>query len=148
MTTPKRWRPKKVRHYDKLSAAEKEEIYFQYENGWREKSLAEFARDCSVAPIDMAKLLKLYQVSTGEDLENELKSILGQDSAIIKKGQSFINEYLDELMKSRKKIGMKEIETIIKSMDSTLKRSTVITKMMEEKKEGNKGAPLEIKLTL
>ena len=148
MTLPKRWRPKKLKSYEKLTAVEKENIYYNYENWWKDKSLSEFASENRLSPIDMSKLLRLYQVQTWEAVENELKSILSQDSAIIKKWQDFINEYLDDLMKSRKKVGIKEIETIIKSMDSTLKRSTIITKMIEEKKWWDKGAPIEFKLVL
>jgi len=147
MVVNKRWRPPKLRDYVKLTKAEKEEIYYNYTNGGSELSLSEFAKQERLAPVDMSKLLRLYEVSTWEDVKNELKSILWQDSAIIKKWQAFINDYLDDLYKQRKKVGIKEIETIIKALDNSLKRSATVTKMQEDK-EKDWPSDVTVKITL
>jgi len=148
MTTTPRWRPKKLRPYDKLTKVEKETIYYNYTNWWSELSLWDFARQERLAPIDMSKLLRVYEVATWEDLNNELNRILKADSDIVLKSQGYIREYLDGLADSRKKVGIKEIETILKAADNALKRTTIINKVIEDKKEGNKWTPMEIKLSL
>ena len=98
----------------------------------------------------MAQFLRKYEVATGEDVGNELKRILKGDSEIVKKSQEFIVEYLDNLSKSRNKITEKNIETILKAADSSLKRTTIINKIIEDKANVDKSnvKPMEIRLTL
>jgi len=144
------WRKKKLKDLLKLSKLEKENIYYNYENGWRDMTLSEFADKERLAPIDMSKFLREYQVATGEDVNNELKSILKADSGIIKDTQSFIREYLETLRKQKKAISIKEIEILLKASDSALKRQTIIDKMMSDKLEKNNAnnTPMVIKLSL
>ena len=146
----KRWRPLKTKPVEKLTKLEKENIYYEYENGWREIRLSEFAAQMRLTPIDMAQFLRKYEVATGEDVGNELKRILKGDSEIVKKSQEFIVEYLDNLSKSRNKITEKNIETILKAADSSLKRTTIINKIIEDKANVDKSnnVPMIIKLQL
>ena len=129
-------RPKKRKTYEQLTKQEKEKIYMEYEAYGKNLTIQEFADKVSIVPVAMSQLLRIYKSQNWEQVITELKNILTADAEIVKRTQDMVREYLTQLekTKTRNKINEKEIETLLKIADTSLKRSTLITKTIDEKK--------------
>lgn len=129
-------RPRKKKTYEQLTKQEKEKIYMEYEAYGKTLTIQEFAEKMSVVPVAMSKVLRIYKSQNWEQVAAELKNILSADAEIVKRTQDMVREYLTQLekTKTRNKINEKEIETLLKIADTSLKRSTLITKTIDEKK--------------
>lgn len=128
-------RPKKRKTYEQLTKQEKERIYMEYEAYGKSLTIQEFAEKMSVVPVAMSKALRIYKSQNWEQVTTELKNILSADAEIVKRTQDMVREYLTQLekTKTKTKINEKEIETLLKIADTSLKRSTLITKTIDEK---------------
>lgn len=108
----------------------------EYEAYGKNLTIQEFADKVSIVPVAMSQLLRIYKSQNWEQVITELKNILTADAEIVKRTQDMVREYLTQLekTKTRNKINEKEIETLLKIADTSLKRSTLITKTIDEKK--------------
>jgi len=130
-----RWRPKKIRNIKNLTKLEKEEIYTEWEfRGWKEMTMIDFAHNMRIAPYDLKILLKTFEKATGQDVQNELTEILRTDTEIVRRSQIIIRKFLEEVEGRKTKLNNKDIETLIKASDASLKRSAVIQKGIDERK--------------
>jgi len=107
----------------------------EYEAYGKSLTIQEFAEKMSVVPVAMSKALRIYKSQNWEQVTTELKNILSADAEIVKRTQDMVREYLTQLekTKTKTKINEKEIETLLKIADTSLKRSTLITKTIDEK---------------